>query len=77
MFGNSTNSNNNNGSDGGGTATNRPAAAGQAAIEGNLTHLLIGDRASVDGWHLFLNAQEIPTGEIESLSIEIVAPTEM
>lgn len=57
-----------------GTATNRPAASGQAAIEGNLTHLLIGDTASVDGWHLFMNAKEVPTGEIESLSVEIVAP---
>lgn len=79
MFRN-TNGNSNNGSDGsngsGGTATNRPAAAGQAAIEGNLTHLLIGDTASVDGWHLFLNGQEVPTGEIESVSIEIVAPTD-
>jgi hypothetical protein len=72
MFGN--NSNNNNIVNNIGTATNRPTAASQAAIEGNLTHLLISDSSSVDGWHLFINAQQIPTGEIESLSIEIVAP---
>jgi hypothetical protein len=75
MFGNNDN-NGNNGSNnmGIGTATNRPAASRQAAIEGSLTHLLIGDPDSVDGWHLFVNAKAIPTGEIESLSIEIVAP---
>jgi hypothetical protein len=76
MFGNNNSNYSNNNSNEFGTATNRPAAAGQAAIEGNLTHLLIGDTASVDGWHLFLNAQAIPTGEIESLSIEIIAPTD-
>jgi hypothetical protein len=71
MFGN----NNNNGiTNNINTATNRPPASGQAAIEGNLTHLLIGDTQSVAGWHLFLNAQEVPTGEFESLSIEINAP---
>ncbi|MES2460239.1 MAG: hypothetical protein V4671_06630 [Armatimonadota bacterium] len=72
MFGN----NSNNGDMGIGTATNRPAASSQAAIEGNLTHLLIGDPTSVDGWHLFMNAKQIPTGEIESLSIEIIAPSD-
>lgn len=76
MFGNNSNnySGNNNGSNDFGTATNRPAASGQATIEGSITHLLIGDANSVGAWHLFLNAKEIPTGEFESLSIEIIAP---
>ncbi|MBC8104869.1 MAG: hypothetical protein H7Z41_20025 [Cytophagales bacterium] len=74
---------NTNGNNGGGSSdrgpapsANRPAATEAARIEGTLTHLLIGDATSVDGWNLFVNAQAIPTGEIESISIEIIAPTE-
>ena len=71
MFGSSTNGN----APAGGTPS-RPAAADVARIEGTLTHILVGDEAAADGINVFVNAKPIPVGEIESLSIEIVAPSD-
>ena len=62
------------GSRNGNTPTpSRPAAADVARIEGNLTHVLVASNEP-DGINLFLNAVPVSTGEIESLSIEIIAP---
>ena len=69
MFGNSS-SNGNAGTAPGG---NRPPAAEVARIEGNLTHILVSSD-SADGVQVFLNGKPVPAGEIESLSVNIVAP---
>ena len=53
----------------------RPAAAEVARIEGNLTHVLYHG-SGADALQVFVNGQPVPTGEIESLSIEIAIPDE-
>lgn len=51
----------------------RPAAAEVARLEGTLTQIIVSGPAS-DGLHVFLNGVPVPTGDVESLSLEIVAP---
>lgn len=53
--------------------TIRPPASDVARIEGSLTHVIVSSPSS-DGLHVFLNGQPIPTGEVESLTLEIIAP---
>ena len=54
-------------------ASNRPPASEVARIEGALTHIIVSSPSS-DGLHVFVNGQPIPTGEVESLTLEIIAP---
>lgn len=54
-------------------AANRPPASEVARIEGQLTHVIVSGPSS-DGLHVFINGQPIPTGEVESLTLEIIAP---
>ena len=53
----------------------RPPAAQVAQIQGSLTHVLVGADPAGDGVHVFVNAAPLPAGELESLSVNIVAPT--
>lgn len=55
------------------TQPTRPAAAEVAKIAGTLTHVLVVNNA-VDGINIFVNAEPVLTGSLESLSIEIIAP---
>jgi len=71
MFGSSTN-----GANPGGASSNRPSAAEVARIEGNLTHILIDDERQRDGISVFVNAQPLLIGDIESISIAIIAPSD-
>jgi hypothetical protein len=54
-------------------APNRPAASDVARLEGTLTQVIVSGPAS-DGLHVFQNGAALATGEVESLSIEILAP---
>ena len=54
-------------------ASNRPAAASVARLESNLTQIIVSGPSS-DGLHVFLNGQPVMTGEVESLTVEIIAP---
>lgn len=72
MFGSSTNG----AGPGGGNAAHRPAAAEVARIAGNLTHILVGDESAADGVSIFQNGSLVPAGSVESLSLEIIAPTD-
>jgi len=54
-------------------AANRPPASEVARVEGSLTHVIVSGPAS-DGLHVFLNGQPVPMGEVESLTLEIIAP---
>ena len=54
-------------------ASTRPAASDVARVEGTLTQVLVSGDGS-DGLHVFLNGQFVPTGDVESLTVEIVAP---
>ncbi len=54
-------------------APTRPAASEVARVEGTLTQVLVSGDGS-DGLHVFLNGQPVPTGDVESLTVEIVAP---
>lgn len=55
--------------------SNRPAAAQVALLDTHLTHVLIsGD--SIADLHVFVDGAPILTGSIESLSLDIVAPSD-
>jgi hypothetical protein len=54
---------------------NRPSAIGVARIDTNLTHVLLSPD-TVEGLAVFFNSRPIPTGSLESVGIEIVAPTD-
>ena len=51
----------------------RPAASDVARIEGTLTQIIVTGDTSLD-LALFVNGEPYPQGEVESLTIEIVAP---
>ena len=53
--------------------SNRPTAESVARLESALTQVIISSRSS-DGLHVFLSGQPVQTGDVESLSIEIIAP---
>ena len=53
--------------------TNRPTAESVARLESALTQVIVSSRSS-DGLHVFQNGLPIQTGDVESLSIEIIAP---
>ena len=53
---------------------NRPKASSVARIESNLTHILVSASGAIDGVAVFLNAQPVLHGELESVTINIVAP---
>jgi len=55
--------------------SNRPSAAAVASIDTNLTHVLLS-LDSIDGVQVFFNSQPVPTGSLESVGIDIVAPTD-
>jgi hypothetical protein len=57
-------------------AANRPTAVSVARIDGHLTHVLVGDEGEPDGISVFVDARAVPIGEVESLSVDIVAPTD-
>ncbi len=52
---------------------NRPLASDVARLESSLTQIIVSS-ASSDGIAVFLNGQPLAIGDVESLSIEIVAP---
>ncbi len=54
-------------------APNRPPAGNVARLESRLTQVVVSGPSSAD-LYLFLDGKPVPTGEVESLSIEIVAP---
>jgi len=54
-------------------ASNRPLASEVARLESNFTQVIVSGQSSV-GLAVFLNGQPIPTGDVESLTIEIIAP---
>ena len=54
-------------------APNRPLAAEVARMESNFTQVIVSGPSSV-GLAVFLNGQPVPTGDVESLTIEIIAP---
>ncbi len=54
-------------------AANRPAAADVARIETNLTQIIVSSPSS-DGLAVFVNGQPVPPGDVESLTVEIIAP---
>ena len=73
MFGSSNgNGNGNNGS--GPAPGNRPKAASVARIENNVTHVLVSGASGPDAIAVFINAQPVHAGELDSVSINIVAP---
>jgi hypothetical protein len=55
--------------------SNRPAAAEVAKIDTHITHVIVSS-ASADGLNVFLDGKAVLQGTIESLSVEIVAPTD-
>ena len=54
----------------------RPQAAEVAAITGHLTHVFIAEGGGPDAVETFYDGLKIPTGALESLSVQIVAPDE-
>ena len=54
-------------------ANNRPPAADVARIASPLTQVIVSGPSS-DGLSVFVNGQPVPTGDIESLTVEIIAP---
>ena len=54
-------------------ASNRPPASEVARVEGALTHIIVSSTSS-DGLNVFVNGQPITTGEVESVTLEIIAP---
>ena len=56
-------------------AVNRPLASDVARIESNLTQIIVRSPSS-DGLAVFVNGQPVPTGDVESLTVEIIAPDE-
>ena len=64
------------GSSNGGTpadSANLPAASEVARLQSSLTQIIVSGPSSADLF-VFLNGQPVPTGEVESLSVEIIAP---
>ncbi len=53
--------------------SSRPVAGDVARIEGSLTHVIVSGPSS-DGLHVFVGGQPVPAGEVESLTLEIIAP---
>jgi hypothetical protein len=53
----------------------RPQAGDAARISGNLTHVFVNGQSS-DGLMIYFNGQPLMTGQLDSLSVEIVAPGE-
>ncbi len=53
---------------------NRPAASSVARIENNLTHVLVSGNGGPDNVSVFINAQPVLHGALESVSVNIVAP---
>ena len=54
-------------------ASNLPAAADVARLQSSLTQIVVSGPSSADLF-VFLNGQPVPTGEVESLTVEIIAP---
>jgi hypothetical protein len=54
-------------------ASNLPSAAEVAKLQSSLTQIIVSGPSSADLF-VFLNGQPVPTGEVESLSVEIIAP---
>lgn len=50
-----------------------PAAVEVARLGSSLTQIIVSGPSSADLF-VFLNGQPVPTGEVESLSVEIIAP---
>jgi hypothetical protein len=57
------------------TPTNRPAVAEVAKIQTHLTQI-IAEEASITGIHLFIDGKSYDPTAIESLSVDIVAPSD-
>ncbi len=54
-------------------AVNRPLASEVARIESTLTQVIVSSPSS-DGLTVFVNGQPVPVGDVESLTVEIIAP---
>lgn len=54
-------------------ASNLPAAAEVARMQSRLTQIIVSGPSSADLF-VFVNGQPVPTGDVESLSVEIIAP---
>ena len=54
-------------------APNRPAAGEVARLESNLAQVIVSGPSS-DGLHVFLNGASVATGDVDSLTLEIIAP---
>ncbi len=54
-------------------APNLPTASEVARLQSGLTQIIVSGPSSADLF-VFLNGQPVPTGEVESLSVEIIAP---
>lgn len=52
---------------------NRPAASDVARLEGDLTQIFVSGTSSVD-IHVFVNGVPVSPGDVESVSLEIIAP---
>jgi len=52
---------------------NRPLASDVARLESALTQIIVSSESS-DGIAIFLNGQPMLTGQLESLTVEIIAP---
>ena len=55
------------------SAPTLPAAAEVAKLQSSLTQIIVSGPSSADLF-VFLNGQPVPTGDVESLSVEIIAP---
>ncbi|MGI4789662.1 MAG: hypothetical protein ACRYFS_12515 [Janthinobacterium lividum] len=54
-------------------ASNLPSAAEVAKLQSSLTQIIVSGQSSADLF-VFLNGQPVPTGNVESLTVEIIAP---
>ncbi len=54
-------------------ASSLPAAAEVARLGSSLTQIIVSGPSSADLF-VFLNGQPVPTGEVESFTVEIIAP---
>ena len=55
--------------------SNLPPASEVARLQSGLTQIIVSGPSSADLF-VFLNGQPVPTGEVESLSVEIIAPSQ-
>lgn len=62
-------------SNGAAAPSNRPLASDVARIEGTLTQIIVSGGASID-IAVFVNGEPYPAGDIESITVEIVAPSQ-